>query len=115
VNQKTAIQVQQAPSQLTDIDKFARALCQTFSGDADRLMDGLFTLPYRPITPQLDPNLLHYFDFMMTGPDGQSLPQVKHFRFWGYQVLPLIEELIKNGLKLSESQTQEQGSSVPST
>lgn len=76
-------------------------MSQTVSGDADRLMDGLFTLPYQMITATLDPNQHYFFDAMTTGPDGQQQPQIKQFRFWGFQALPLLEELSKNGLRVT--------------
>jgi hypothetical protein len=87
---------------LTPIDKLSRALCQTFSGDSDRLMDGLFTIPYQMVTNALDPNLVYYFDAMATGPEGQQQPQVKNFRFWGFQAIPFMEELINNDLRITD-------------
>jgi hypothetical protein len=64
-------------------------------------MDGLFTLPYQMIGPTIDPNFHYYFDAMTIGPEGQQQPQIKNFRFWGYLALPLLEELSKNGLRVT--------------
>jgi hypothetical protein len=68
-------------------------------------MDGLYTMPYEQITVALNPDNIYFFDNMAVGPEGQQQPQIKHFRFWGYQVIPLIEEMIKNELKLIDLPT----------
>jgi len=99
---KVNIQISQASETLTPIDCVSRALCQIVSGDPDRLYDGLFTNPYEIInTITLDPSKQYFFDAMTTGPEGQPQPQIKGFRFWGYQALPLLEELSNNGLSVT--------------
>jgi hypothetical protein len=74
-------------------------------------MDGLYTMPYEFIVPNLNPDNIYFFDHMVIGPEGQQQPQIKHFRFWGFQATPFMEELIKNELRISdfvsEGKTQE--------
>lgn len=65
-------------------------------------MDGVFTLPYTPITPALDPSYVYHFDNIATGPNGEQVPQCKNYRFWGYQATPFMQELNNNGLRISD-------------
>jgi hypothetical protein len=87
---------------MTPIDKVSRALCQTFNGDADRLFDGLFTLPYEPITSLYDENKLYFYDALVTTDDGRQLPQIKNWRYWAYQAPYFMDNLGKEGFRITE-------------
>lgn len=95
------INVSPAPSIVEPLDTLAQAMCRANDGDASvRFLVGLFTFPYEPITDQLDPAKVYYFDAVTTI-DEQQVFQYYAWRRWGYKALDLIEELHKSGYQLT--------------
>ena len=96
------INVSPAPSLVEPLDILAQAMCKANDGEASvRLLVGLFTLPYEPITDQLDPQKTYYFD-AVTNENGQQIFQHYAWRRWGYKAADLIAVLHESGLQLTK-------------
>ena len=97
------IKISISPALIEPLDTLAKSMCEANDGPASaRFINGLFTLPYEPVTEILDPSKMYYFDNFMVDANGQNIPQIYVWRRWGYKALDLIERLHINGLQLNE-------------
>ncbi len=59
-------------------------------------MNGVFSLPHEPIG-NIDPSRVYFYDKMQ-----DNHPQIYNWRFWCWQAPNFIEELSKNGMRVTD-------------
>jgi hypothetical protein len=97
------VNVSQAPQAVETVDILAQSMCKANDGETyNRLFNGLFTLPYEPVTDIFVADKKYYFDVVNFDDEEKPIFQYYSWRCWGYKALDLIECLTEKKLQLTE-------------